>query len=71
MFAEWILGQSLAFKLLLANHGLVFRGKTLDDAVRAMEYLEEAAKLHLVLTGCAIRFLNQTQIGDLEKLYLS
>ncbi|MCA3260798.1 MAG: class II aldolase/adducin family protein [Telmatospirillum sp.] len=58
-FAEWILGLSLVPKLLAENHGLVVAGKTLDDVVRAMEDLEETAKLHLVLTGRAIRFLNQ------------
>jgi 3-dehydro-4-phosphotetronate decarboxylase len=56
--------------LLMANHGSVGADKTLDDAVHAMEDLEATAKLHLVLTGRATRFLNQTQIGDLEKLYL-
>lgn len=58
-------------KLLLANHSLVVAGKTLDDVVGAMEDLEETAKLHLVLTGRAIRFLIQPQIGDIERLYLS
>ena len=35
--------------VLLANHGPVVSGKTLDDAVYAAEELEEAAKLALLL----------------------
>lgn len=57
--------------MLLANHGPVVAGKSLDDAVYAMEELEETAKLHLMLRGRATRFLNHAQIIDLEKLYPS
>ena len=51
--------------VLLANHGPVVSGKTLDDAVYAAEALEEAAKLALMLRGQAARLLTPGEIDDL------
>ncbi len=51
--------------VLLANHGPVVSGKTLDDAVYAAEELEEAAKLALMLRGQAARLLTPGEIDDL------
>jgi ribulose-5-phosphate 4-epimerase/fuculose-1-phosphate aldolase len=55
--------------VLLANHGPVVAGKTLEDAVYATEELEETAKLFLALKGMATRPLTQEQIDDLHKRY--
>jgi ribulose-5-phosphate 4-epimerase/fuculose-1-phosphate aldolase len=54
-----------ASAVLLANHGPVVSGKTLTDAVYAAEELEEAAKLFLLLRGCAVRPLTPAQVDDL------
>ncbi|WP_043362719.1 aldolase [Belnapia sp. F-4-1] len=51
--------------VLLANHGPVVSGKTLDDAVYAAEELEEAAKLALTLRGQGARELTAAQVEDL------
>jgi ribulose-5-phosphate 4-epimerase/fuculose-1-phosphate aldolase len=51
--------------VLLANHGPVVSGRTLDDAVYAAEELEEAAKLALLLRGLAARPLNAAEVDDL------
>lgn len=52
--------------VLLANHGLVVAGKSLEDAVYNAEELEETAKLHLLLGGRETNYLNAAQIADLE-----
>jgi len=52
--------------VLLANHGPVVAGKSLEDAVYNAEEMEETAKLHLLLTGRDARFLDAAQIADLE-----
>jgi 3-dehydro-4-phosphotetronate decarboxylase len=57
--------------LLLANHGPVVAGKSLEDAVYNAEELEETAKLHLLLEGRRTRFLEPEQIADLEKHFPS
>jgi ribulose-5-phosphate 4-epimerase/fuculose-1-phosphate aldolase len=52
--------------VLLANHGPVVSGKSLDDAVYAAEELEEAAKLALLLRGVqGARALTTAQVDDL------
>ncbi len=51
--------------VLLANHGPVVAGDTLEAAVYAMEELEETAKLFLLLRGLNPRFLSQDQVADL------
>ena len=52
--------------VLLANHGPVVAGKSLEDAVYAMEELEETAKLFLMLKNMNTSFLNDFQIADLK-----
>jgi ribulose-5-phosphate 4-epimerase/fuculose-1-phosphate aldolase len=52
--------------MLLANHGPVVSGRTLDDAVWASEELEEAARLALMLRGLpGLRALTPPQVDDL------
>jgi ribulose-5-phosphate 4-epimerase/fuculose-1-phosphate aldolase len=51
--------------VLLANHGPVVSGKTLDDAVYAAEELEEAARLALLLEGRGARTLTAPQVEEL------
>jgi ribulose-5-phosphate 4-epimerase/fuculose-1-phosphate aldolase len=52
--------------MLLANHGPVVAGKSLENAVNAAEELEETAKLYLMLRGEKTRFLTQAQVADLR-----
>ena len=53
--------------VLLANHGPVVSGKSLQDAVYATEELEETAKLFLLLEGHKTRFLNSSEEAALRK----
>lgn len=55
--------------VLLANHGPVVAGDTLDAAVFAMEELEETAKLYLLLRGLNPRFLSPAQVKDLATVF--
>jgi len=55
--------------VLLANHGPVVAGDTLEAAVFATEELEETAKLYLLLRGLNPRFLTPAQIADLSKTF--
>ena len=52
--------------VLLANHGPIVAGKTLEAAVYATEELEETARLHLLLHGHKPRTLTPEQIAELE-----
>ncbi len=52
--------------VLLANHGPVVAGTTLEAAVYAIEELEETAKLFLLLQGRAVRPLTPEQVADLR-----
>ncbi|WP_134678712.1 3-oxo-tetronate 4-phosphate decarboxylase [Paracoccus ravus] len=52
--------------VLLANHGPVVAGKSLEDAVYATEELEETAKLFLALQGMRTRPLTAEQVDDLR-----
>lgn len=52
--------------VLLANHGPVVAGKTLEAALYATEELEETAKLYLLLRGQNPRCLSPEQVADLE-----
>ena len=64
--------RSLAGKyasVLLANHGPVVSGDTLEAAVFAIEELEETAKLYLLLRGLNPRYLSPEQVADLTKTY--
>ena len=49
--------------VLLANHGPVVAGKDLEAAVNAMEELEAAAKLALLLRGAGATVLNTDQVN--------
>lgn len=53
--------------VLLANHGPVVAGTSLDDAVQATEELEETAKLFLMLKDQKTRFLTAEQVTDLRQ----
>ncbi len=54
---------------VLANHGPVVAGTTLDRAVFAMEELEETARLALTLRGQSPRHLTDAQIADLVRVF--
>ncbi|MBB5048598.1 ribulose-5-phosphate 4-epimerase/fuculose-1-phosphate aldolase [Rhodopseudomonas rhenobacensis] len=51
--------------VLLANHGPVVAGDSLEAAVFAIEELEESAKLYLLLRGLNPRYLTPAQVNDL------
>ena len=55
--------------VLLANHGPVVAGDTLEAAVFAMEELEETAKLYLLLRGLNPRHLSPAQVDDLVRTF--
>ena len=55
--------------MLLANHGPVVTGTSLESAVFAIEELEETAKLVLLTRGMAIRHLDAVQIAALESSF--
>jgi ribulose-5-phosphate 4-epimerase/fuculose-1-phosphate aldolase len=52
--------------VLLANHGPVVAGSTLDAAANAIEELEETAKLFLLLRGSTVRLLTDEQVAALK-----
>jgi ribulose-5-phosphate 4-epimerase/fuculose-1-phosphate aldolase len=52
--------------VLLANHGPVVAGTSLEDAVYATEELEETAKLYLMLKDRKTRFLTDDQVAALR-----
>jgi ribulose-5-phosphate 4-epimerase/fuculose-1-phosphate aldolase len=53
--------------MLLANHGPVVSGATLEAAANAAEELEEAARMFLLLKGHAVRPLTRPEIEELER----
>ena len=55
--------------VLLANHGPVVAGVSLEAAVNAAEELEETAKLHLLLHQHRTRFLTPEQVAALTAKY--
>jgi ribulose-5-phosphate 4-epimerase/fuculose-1-phosphate aldolase len=55
--------------VLLANHGPVVAGETLEAAVFAMEELEETSKLHLLLQGLNPRTLTPDQVSELVSAF--
>ena len=57
--------------MLLANHGPVVAGTSLENAVYAIEELEETARLHLLLHGRRTRPLDPGQVADLERRFRS
>jgi 3-dehydro-4-phosphotetronate decarboxylase len=52
--------------VLLANHGPVVAGSSLDAAANAIEELEETAKLFLILRGSKLRLLTDEQVAALK-----
>lgn len=52
--------------VLLANHGPVVAGASLDAAANAIEELEETAKLFLLLGGVKLRLLTPEQVAALN-----
>jgi 3-dehydro-4-phosphotetronate decarboxylase len=52
--------------VLLANHGPVVAGTSLDTAANAIEELEETAKLFLLLRGTEVRLLTGEQVAALK-----
>jgi 3-dehydro-4-phosphotetronate decarboxylase len=57
--------------VLLANHGPVVAGLSLDAAANAIEELEETAKLFLLLRGCKTRFLTTEQVAEVRTAFPS
>lgn len=55
--------------VLLANHGPVVAGDSLEAAVFATEELEETAKLYLLLRNLNPRYLSPAQVADLTKTF--
>ncbi len=55
--------------ILLANHGPVAAGASLDAAVGAIEEIEETARLYLLLHGESTRPLTPTQVEDLRQRF--
>lgn len=55
--------------VLLANHGPIVAGTSLEAAVNAAEELEETAKLYLMLRGQPTRFLTEQQVAALVAKY--
>lgn len=57
--------------VLLANHGPVVAGKSLDDAIDSAEELEQTAKLALLLEGKKTQPLDAAKVADLEAAFPS
>lgn len=55
--------------VLLANHGPVVSGRTLESALYATEELEETSKLFLLLQGRNPRALDAEQIAELKQVF--
>ncbi|MGZ4388862.1 MAG: class II aldolase/adducin family protein, partial [Gaiellaceae bacterium] len=53
--------------LLLANHGPIVAGASLDAAAGAVEEIEETAKLVLLLHGLPTRLLTAEQLAELRQ----
>lgn len=53
--------------VLLENHGPVGAGASLEAAVFAIEEMEEAAKLAIILRGMKVRHLAPEAIADLDR----
>jgi ribulose-5-phosphate 4-epimerase/fuculose-1-phosphate aldolase len=55
--------------VLLANHGPVVAGASLDAAVHAMEELEQTARLFLLLRQEKARWLTAAEVAELKRRY--
>jgi len=60
-----------AHAMLLANHGPVVAGKSLEDALAIAEELEETAKLRLLTLGRDVRPLTAEQLAELDRHFPS
>lgn len=56
--------------VLLANHGPVVAGKSLEAAVHAAEELEETARLLLITRGMDVRRLTPEQVAELDAAFM-
>lgn len=57
--------------MLLANHGPVVAGRSLEDALAIAEELEETAKLRLLTEGRAVNALSPAQLAELDRHFPS
>ncbi|MCW5604385.1 MAG: aldolase [Burkholderiales bacterium] len=57
--------------ILLAHHGPVVAGTTLDAAVNAIEELEQTARVLLLLRGQPAQMLTAEQVSELERRFAS
>ena len=55
--------------VLLANHGPVVAGASLEAAVFAVEELEETARLYIMLRNLNPRYLSPAQVADLAATF--
>lgn len=55
--------------VLLANHGPVVSGKSLDDAVDSAEELEQTAKITLLLAQREVAPLTPAQVAEIEATF--
>jgi 3-dehydro-4-phosphotetronate decarboxylase len=55
--------------VLLANHGPVAAGTSLESAVYAIEEIEETAKLYLILRGLPMRPLTPEQVAEVRRRF--
>lgn len=55
--------------VLLANHGPVVSGTSLDAAANTIEELEETAKLFLLLRDQPTRPLNERQVNEVNSTF--
>ena len=55
--------------VLLANHGPIVAGTSLEAAAAAIEELEETAKLHLLLHPHKVRHLTAEQVAELRRRF--
>jgi ribulose-5-phosphate 4-epimerase/fuculose-1-phosphate aldolase len=55
--------------VMLANHGPVVAGATLEDAVYATEELEETAKLYLLLRKEKTRLLTGAEVAEVRRRF--
>jgi 3-dehydro-4-phosphotetronate decarboxylase len=57
--------------MLLANHGPVVAGRSLDDAVDSAEELEQTARLFLLVGARAVAALTPTQVAAVHEAFPS
>jgi 3-dehydro-4-phosphotetronate decarboxylase len=55
--------------VLLANHGPVVAGASLEAAIYAMEELEETAKLLVLSRGLDVRRLSESDVAELQVIF--